>query len=101
MSNSDLSKFSSALSPSNFSTDHLSPVAKQQIHSDASLVVRETVYRNLRENAFAMVQTTAMRNVADLSLLSDQLSANCPNAEKRLAFLVDNYTWRCNQRLSR
>ncbi len=101
MNNQDLSNYSVAYSPNNFSTEHLSPAAKQQIHNDASLVVREVIKRNLVENGLAMIQSTALKNVGDLSLLEQQLSELAPHSAERLKFLVDQYTLRANQRLER
>lgn len=97
MPNSDLDKFSSALSPSNFSSEHMSLADKRRIHQDASAIVRETCRRNLCENAYAMIQTTALRNVLELSAYQD-LATNA-DTEIRIKFLLDEYTKRVNKRL--
>ena len=97
MPNSDLSKFSKALSPANFSSEHMSLADKKKLHYDASAVVREVARRNLVENGFAMIQTTALRNVLELS--SYQELATNVDTETRIKFLLDEYTKRANQRL--
>lgn len=99
MPNTDLSKFSKSLSPANFSSEHMSVADKKKLHYDASAVVREIARRNLIENGYAMIQTTALRNVLELSVYQDM--ATNPDTETRIKFLLDEYTKRANQRLSR
>ena len=97
MPNSDLSKFSKALSPANFSSEHMSLADKKKLHMTASKMVREIAAINIREQGFAMIQTTALRNVLELS--SYQELATNVDAEARIKFLLDEYTKRANQRL--
>lgn len=100
MDNQEMKDFSSALSPNNFSTDNLPLATKRQIQNEACEVVRAVARKNMIENGMAMIQTTAMRNVADLSMLQEQYATQCPSSEARLAYLVNEYTYRSNRRLS-
>lgn len=93
----DLNKFSSALSPSNFSSEHMSVVDKRRVLNDASAITREVARRNMVENGLAMIQTTALKNVLELSAYQDQ--ATNIDTEIRIKFLLDEYTMRCNKRL--
>ncbi|MGG5342171.1 hypothetical protein [Enterococcus sp. AZ192] len=99
MNNQEQNDFSTALSPSNFSTDHMPTAAKRQIHKDSCEVVRAVVRKNMIENGMSLITNTAMNNIANLSMLEQQLSDIAPNAEPRLKMIVDEYTIRANNRL--
>ena len=92
-------QFSTSLSPANFSTEHMSPAVKRQIHKDSCDIVRTVVHKNMLENGMSLVTNTAMTNIANLSMLESQLSAIAPTAETRLKLIVDEYTLRANKRL--
>lgn len=99
MNAQETQNYGAALSPTYFSTEKLPITARNKIEQDACEVIRTVVKRNLVENGYAMIQNTAMNNVANLSMLEQQLVQIAPNAEARLRVLVDNYTFRCDQRL--
>jgi predicted outer membrane protein len=90
---------SKTLSPANFQFDSLPVATKRQLHQETCQIVREVAKRNLVENGLALIQTTAMNNIANLSVLEAQLLEICPHAENRLRMLVDNYTLRADKRL--
>lgn len=99
MNSQETQNYGGALSPTYFSAENLPLTAKNQISQDSCEVVRTVIKRNLVENGLAFIQSTAMNNVANLSMLEQELVRIAPNAEARLRVLVDNYTFRCDQRL--
>lgn len=99
MNTQEQNDYSAALSPSNFSTDHMPIATKRQIHKDSCEVVRAVVRKNMIENGMALITNTALNNIANLSMLEQQLSEMAPSAEPRLKLIVDQYTLRSNQRL--
>lgn len=99
MNNQEQNDYSAALSPSNFSTDHMPTTTKRQIHRDSCEVVRAVVRKNMIENGMALITNTAMNNIANLSMLEQQLSDMAPTAEPRLKMIVDDYSLRANKRL--
>lgn len=99
MNNQEQNDYSAALSPSNFSTDHMPIATKRQIHKDSCEVVRAVVRKNMLENGMSLITNTAMTNIANLSMLEQQLSDMAPTAEPRLKMIVDEYTIRANNRL--
>ncbi|GFH43501.1 hypothetical protein Hs30E_20480 [Lactococcus hodotermopsidis] len=99
MNNEQMNYHSQTLSPANFQTDKLPIATKRQLHQDACQIVREVARRNMLENGLAIIENTAMQNVANLSILEAQLLEIAPHAEARLKMLVDNYTIRADKRL--
>ena len=99
MNSQETQNYGAALSPSYFSTENLPISARNKIEQDSCDIIHKVIKRNLVENGYAMIQSTAMNNVANLSILEQQLVQIAPNAEARLRVLVDNYTFRCDQRL--
>lgn len=99
MNNQEQNDYSAALSPSNFSTDHMPAATKRQIQKDSCEVVRAVVRKNMIENGMALITNTAMTNIANLSMLEQQLSDMAPTAEPRLKMIVDDYSIRANNRL--
>ncbi len=99
MNNQEQNNYLSALSPSNFSAEYMSNATKRQIHKDSCEVVRTVVRKNMIENGMAFITNTAMNNIANLSMLEQQLSDIAPTAEPRLKMIVDEYSIRANNRL--
>lgn len=99
MNNQEQNNYSASLSPSNFSTERMPNVTKRQIHKDSCEVVRAVVRKNMIENGMSLITNTAMTNIANLSMLEQQLSDVAPTAEPRLKMIVDEYTIRANNRL--
>lgn len=99
MNNQEQNDFSTALSPSNFSSEHMPLATKRLIHKDTCEVVRAVIRKNTIENGMSLITNTAMNNIANLSMLEQQLSDIAPTAEPRLKMIVDEYTIRANNRL--
>lgn len=75
MNHQEQNDCSSALSPSNFSIEHIPSATKHQIYKDSCEVLRAVDRKNTIENSMSLITNTAMTNSANLLQQKPDLDA--------------------------
>ncbi len=99
--NQELNNFIAGLSQGRFTTDQLSVEAQEQVMYEACRVARQVIHVNTCTNGLASIQSNAINVVAELSAQEKDIITRMPHSAARIGMLVDQFTYRTDQRLKR